>query len=139
MSLQSLKREDLLAVAEYFAVELEGENPTKNEVLAALAAGKEPVTWEQYKSMFLPNQKVDSVEANQESSKLVEDTSNSLADGKILLIKMERANTRYDIRGYTFTKEHPIRPVDEESAEYILEHEEGFRQARPSELEEYYS
>lgn len=55
------------------------------------------------------------------------------------LIKMERDNVRYDVRGYKFTKEHPYSLVTPEDAEYLLNKEKGFRQAFPSELEEFYS
>jgi len=55
------------------------------------------------------------------------------------LIKMERDNVRYDVRGYKFTKEHPYSLVSPADAEYLLNKEKGFRQAFPSELEEFYS
>lgn len=55
------------------------------------------------------------------------------------LIKMTRENLRYDTRGYTFTKEHPYALVKPEDVPYILEKEDGFRQAYPTELQEFYS
>jgi len=55
------------------------------------------------------------------------------------LIKMTRENVRYDTKGYTFTQEHPYALVQPEDVEYLLEHEDGFRQAYPSELSEFYS
>lgn len=55
------------------------------------------------------------------------------------LLKMERDNVRYDVRGHKFTAEHPYALVTPADAEYILNHEKGFRQAFPSELEEFYS
>lgn len=54
------------------------------------------------------------------------------------LIKMVRDNVRYDTRGYTFTQEHPYALVAAMDADYILEKEEGFQMASPSELREYY-
>lgn len=54
------------------------------------------------------------------------------------LIKMERENVRYDTRGYTFTKDAPFALVRAKDADFILEKEEGFRMATPSELREYY-
>ena len=55
------------------------------------------------------------------------------------LIKMVRENVRYDTRGYTFTQEHPYALLDKDDAQFVLENEKGFRQATPSELEEFYS
>lgn len=55
------------------------------------------------------------------------------------LIKMTRENVRYDTRGYSFTQEHPYALVKPEDVEYLLEVEDGFRQAYPSELSEFYA
>jgi hypothetical protein len=54
------------------------------------------------------------------------------------LIKMVRDNTLYETRGYRFTQEHPYALVSSADAEFILSKEDGFRQAFPSELEEFY-
>lgn len=54
------------------------------------------------------------------------------------LIKMTRENVQYNTRGYKFTQEHPYALVAAKDAEYILSQEEGFRQAFPSELAEFY-
>lgn len=56
----------------------------------------------------------------------------------IFLIKMIRPNTLYETRGYKFTQEHPYAVVNADDAEYILEHEDGFRQALPTEASAYY-
>lgn len=55
------------------------------------------------------------------------------------LIKMTRSNPLYETRGYRFTQEHPYALVNPDDAEFILSNEDGFRQAWPSELEEFYS
>lgn len=55
------------------------------------------------------------------------------------LIKMTRENVRYDTRGYTFTQDHPYALVQPEDVEYLLEKEDGFRQAYPSELSDFYA
>jgi hypothetical protein len=52
---------------------------------------------------------------------------------------MTRANFRYDILGYTFTKEHPFMAMKEEDAQKIFDMEEGFRLATPREAQEFYS
>lgn len=54
------------------------------------------------------------------------------------LVKMTRDNPRFDTRGYTFTQTHPYALVDGSDLEYILTKEDGFRQALPSELQEFY-
>lgn len=55
------------------------------------------------------------------------------------LIKMTRENVRFDVRGYTFTQEHPYALVAPQDVSYILEKEDGFRQAYPSELQDFYA
>lgn len=54
------------------------------------------------------------------------------------LIKMVRANPLYEVRGHKFTQQNPFALVSPEDAEYLLTRETGFRQATPSELQEYY-
>lgn len=54
------------------------------------------------------------------------------------LVKMVRENLLYETRGYRFTQEHPYALVEPDDAQYILSNEDGFRQAFPSELEEFY-
>lgn len=54
------------------------------------------------------------------------------------LLKMDRENVRFDIRGHKFTQEHPYALVNADDADYILTKEKGFRMAYPSELEEFY-
>ena len=62
-----------------------------------------------------------------------------VADGEVpYLVKMERPNVRYVVRGYVFTKEHPYALVAPKDFEYVVRHEPGFRQAYPSELAEFY-
>lgn len=54
------------------------------------------------------------------------------------LLKMVRENPLFEVRGYRFTEEHPYALVKANDAMYILEHEDGFRQAYPQELAEFY-
>ena len=56
-----------------------------------------------------------------------------------VLVRMNRENFRYDINGYTFTKEHPFVAMPEDDAQKIFDKEEGFRLATPKEVQEYYS
>lgn len=54
------------------------------------------------------------------------------------LIKMERKNPLFEVRGHRFTQENPYALVSPKDAQYILSKEDGFRQAFPDELEEFY-
>lgn len=140
----SLKVNELKAIAEFFVVDVVAANPDKPgkaELVAALESGDDPVTWEQYETIFLPAQRTadepagPDLTAKKEKSEKpkVIDTSN------YVLIKMERRNPRYDIAGLSFTKEHPYHSVDPETAEFIVRNIEGFRLAMPSELADYYN
>lgn len=138
MAFKDLSQSELAQVAEFFAVDTASDNPSKKELLAALAAGPEPVTWEQYKTIYLPT--VNKEEPKQEEE-VKEDVKEEKAETTELpvVLKMERPNGRFDIRGYTFTKEHPFRPVTEEDADWIVTHEFGFRRATTEEVADYYS
>lgn len=54
------------------------------------------------------------------------------------LIKMVRDNELFEVPGVRFTKSHPYALVGESLANHLLEKEEGFRMATPSELREFY-
>lgn len=56
----------------------------------------------------------------------------------VILLKMERENGRYDIRGHRFTRDNPFALVQIDDASYILENIEGFKQASPKEAKEFY-
>ena len=56
-----------------------------------------------------------------------------------VLVRMTRENYRYDVIGFTFTKEHPFIAMTEENAQEIFDKEEGFRLATPKEVQEYYN
>lgn len=61
-----------------------------------------------------------------------------LSPNEQYLVKMTRPNTLFETRGHRFTAENPYALVNAEDFEYILEKEDGFRQAYPSELNEFY-
>jgi len=56
-----------------------------------------------------------------------------------VLVRMTRDNFRYDIMGFTFTKQHPFIAMNNETAQAIFDKEEGFRLATPREVQEYYN
>jgi hypothetical protein len=57
----------------------------------------------------------------------------------MVLVRMTRENFRYDIMGYTFTKDHPFVAMSADSAQAIFDKEEGFRPATPREAQDFYS
>jgi len=130
--ISTLKIAELRQVAEDFAVELPNSK-NKTEIIAALA--EEGVTWDVYQKTI----------ENIEDSKLEADEVLPTFDPKkeqpedTVLVKMERANFRYDAMGFTFTKEHPFVAMPTEKAEEIFEKEEGFRLATPVEVREFYA
>lgn len=153
MSFNKLKADELALLAtEGFAVEIP-EGATKPQIIAALA--ENTITWEQaLESPFLP-EKYRAVEpapavvttetiagATPTVTAVVEPPKEIVAKvvtPEKVLMKMERENPRYDIRGHKFTQDHPFALVDENDAEYIIENVEGFRYATPKEARDFYS
>lgn len=132
MSFIQLHKDVLLQVADYFSVDV-GEKPTKQTIIAAFAEAEPPVTWELYKEHFpdiddLP----DKEEASQASEKFTK-------DDEPVLLKMERGNYVYQVRGYNFSKTHPFVLVQRADADFILANIFGFRVASPEEVRKYYS
>lgn len=149
--------EELTALAEFFVkdvVAVDDDNPSKSELLAALASsdedGGQPVTWEDYQELFLPSRPSKSADAPQkeagnplEGVSVTKTTTTTVTveepvEEDTVLVKMERKNPRYDIAGYTFTQEHPFNAVPEKTAEFIVK-SGGFRLVLPSEAVEYYN
>jgi hypothetical protein len=132
MSFQTLKKDILRQVAEDFAVELE-EDATKAEIIAALS--EDGVTWDMYKEAYPEVTELPDKEDDEDTV----DGPKFAASVQTVLLKMERANGTYQVRGYRFTREHPYLPVKEDDANYILENIDGFKIASPREAQEYYS
>lgn len=160
MSFESLNKDELTKVALFFTKDVEAadpeKGPTKKELVAALAAGDDPVSWDDYKEVYLESdvKKAEDRAAAAEEEKraaaeadpdepvdedvagepvVEEDESNHV------LIKMDRKNGTYETHGLRFTKDHPYKSVPEETAEAILKAETGFRLALPSEVKDYYN
>lgn len=141
-----------------FAVEV-GDDATKAEVLAALV--ESGVTFDQYLALhpeltavIAEEPKVVAVEETadpgvvtatqmqaepvQEEVRIVVKEETPLHTREEWLIKMDRENPLYEVRGQRFTQENPFALVSPEDAEYLLTKEKGFRQATPGELQQYY-
>ncbi len=133
MSFDTLKVAELRKIAEDFAVDTEGLK-NKNDIIAALA--EEGVTWSVY------NKTINKVE--EETEDMLEETlpkfdPKAEQPENTVLVRMTRDNFRYDIMGFTFTKEHPFVAMVSDKAQEIFDKEEGFRLANPKEVQDYYN
>lgn len=135
------------SAVEDFAVEVSPDD-NKKSVLAALAEAG--VNWTDYVQQH-PEVKPDEPVVKPADSFIESEPAVAtapvapvtaapvVADGtQPWLIKMVRDNVRFDVRGYTFTQQHPYALVKPEDVPFILEREDGFRQAYPTELQEFY-
>jgi len=133
MSFDTLKVSELKQIAQDFAVEVDGLK-NKADIIAALS--EEGVTYSVYAKTLEAIEDETEVEAQEVLPKF-DPKKDQLVDN--VLVRMTRANFRYDILGYTFTKEHPFVAMKEEDAQKIFDVEEGFRLATPREAQEFYS
>lgn len=128
MSFETMKKEDLLKIADEYGVDTKPTD-TKAVIIAALA--EDGVNWDDVA-------KVDKTVAAQDAI-IKEEKAVEKANGPKQLLKMLRGNSSYEIRGVRFTKEHPFALVPEDDAEFITENDpDGFRYATPKEAAEYY-
>lgn len=132
MSFETLKVSELKKIAEDFGVEINGLK-NKTDIIAALS--EEGVTWTVYQK---------TVENLEEEEDMAEEviTKPDLKKANpedTVLVKMERDNFRYDIQGFTFTKEHPFIAMSKDKAQEIFDKEAGFRLATPKEVQDYYN
>jgi len=133
MSFETLKVSELKKIAEDFAVETEGLK-NKADIIAALA--EEGVTWSVYNKTI---EKMEEDEDDMAVEVLPKFDPKAEQPADTVLVRMTRANFRYDIMGYTFTKEHPFVAMNKDKAQEIFDKEEGFRLATPKEVQEYYN
>jgi hypothetical protein len=133
MSFETLKISEIKSIAEEFGVEIDGLK-NKSDIIAALA--EEGITWTLYQ---------DTVKKIEEESVPVEeevlprfDATKEISKDQVL-VRMTRANFRYDIMGKTFTKDHPFVAMSQDDAQKIFDKEEGFRLATPAEVKEFYN
>jgi len=131
MSFETLKVADLRKIAEDFAVDTDGLK-NKNDIIAAMS--EEGVTWAVYQKTV---KDLDDAEEDADEVLPKFDPKKDQAKDSVL-VRMTRANFRYDILGYTFTNEHPFIAMKEEDAQSIFDKEEGFRLATPKEVQDFY-
>ena len=130
MSFDTLKVAELKIIATDFAVDTEGLK-NKKDIIAALA--EEGVTWSVYQST------VEAIEKDTEEIEILPKFDPKAQPEDTILVRMTRDNMRYDIHGYTFTKDHPFVAMSEEDAQKIFDSEEGFRLATPKEVQDFYN
>jgi hypothetical protein len=130
MSFETLKVAELRQIAEDFAVDTDGLKG-KAEIVAALA--EEGVTWSVYQKTVK-----DMEDAVEEIEVLPKFDPKAEQPEDTVLVRMTRDNFRYDIMGYTFTKDHPFVAMDEKHAQEIFDREDGFRLATPKEVQDFY-
>ena len=131
MSFDTLKVAELKKIAEDFAVDTNSLK-NKNDIIAALS--EEGVTWAVYQ------QTIKNIEDDTEEIEILPrfNPKQDLAEDTVL-VRMTRENFRYDILGFTFTKQHPFIAMHKEKAQAIFDKEEGFRPATPKEVQDFYS
>ena len=132
MSFDTLKVKDLKQIATDFAVDTEGLK-NKADIIAAMA--EEGVTWSVYQSTL---EKMEDLK-EEFPEVLPKFDPNQELDKDMVLVRMTRGNYRYDVEGYTFTKDHPFIAINPDVAQEIFDKEEGFRLATPREVQEYYN
>lgn len=133
MSFETLKISEIKKIAEDFAVDTAGLK-NKMDMIAALA--EEGVTWSVYNKTI---KKIEEETEDMSVEVLPKFDPKAEQPENTVLVRMSRDNFRYDIMGYTFTKEHPFVAMDKEKAQEIFDKEEGFRLANPKEVQDYYS
>jgi len=135
MSFETLKVAELRKIAEDFAVDTDGLK-NKADIVAALA--EEGVTWSVYQKTIKDIEKA-TEEFSEEAEEVLPRFNLDAQPENTVLVRMTRENFRYDIIGFTFTKEHPFIAMTEDDAQEIFDKEEGFRLATPKEVQEYYA
>lgn len=149
----TLNLDELQSIADYYGVD---KAETIQEQIANFAS--EGVTYAQYaKDMKVPLPEdyeeelpeVDEDEINLEAETVQQvpvtvPRQVALPD-TTYLIKMTRDNPYFEVAAkdgsrkvYKFTQQHPYAVMDRHTAQYVLAHEERFRQAFPDELAEFY-
>lgn len=132
MSFDTLKKEDLLKIADDYGVDVKPSD-TKAVIIAAFA--EDGVSWDDVAKVDKTVAEIDLELKEEQADK---DAAVKAAQPKALL-KMLRANGTFEIRGYVFKREHPFALVAEDDAEFIVENDpEGFRYATPKEAQAFY-
>lgn len=153
-----MKRDDLYNMAvDGFAVDV-SETATKAVIIAAL--NEQGVTWEMARTYDANARAVYEAEQAKKAPAGVITTETIAPEVQVLsdepvtvveipvtpapvdtrvLVRMDRENPRYEVRGYRFTSDNPFALVKEGDVDFVLSHEQGFKIASPNEAKEFYS
>jgi len=134
--LENLSLEQLKEVAAAFGTEVA---PSAKEKGYRKALEEDGISWPMVARdfpQFVPVE--EEVEVAPGGAVAINSTRN-IAEERPILIRMVRKNPTYEVRGYRFTQDQPFVPVTEEDADWLMENEEGFRQASPSEAREFFN
>lgn len=133
MSFEKMKVDELRAIADEFAVDID---PKDNKAVVINKMMDNGVTWDYYqKSLGVAEENPAPIVAPTPQF----DTPAEMEEDSKILLRMTRANGTFEIRGARFTKANPYAIVQERDADYIIENYEGFRIASPREVKEFYS
>lgn len=145
--LQDLNKSEWAAAANHFGFEV-GETTAETRLNAEQAG----VTWKMYQEAFYPEEEPkpapaeNVITAGKVTQKVdLDDTvitapePPKFEEASKYLIKMDRANPLFEFGRYRFTQENPFVIMPAEDAQRILTQEKGFRQAFPSEAQDFYS
>lgn len=134
--LATLTKDELGAAADQFGVEVK-RSMSKADLVQRLA--EDGVTL----SLITGFKTVDDDDAEEDAEEEIAPEAPVVDedddDENLVLVRMIRANNTYQIRGYTFKLSHPFALVKEEDADYLIEHDGGFRMASPKEAREFYN
>lgn len=136
--LNGYTKAELLAAAEQFGVEVK-TNAAKNDIIAALELdGVNKALIEGFRPAE-DDAPVEEVYDNGGILAPVVEAEAPADEEELFLVRMTRTNGTYQVRGYTFKRDHPFVLVKESDVDYLIDVEEGFRMATPKEAKEYYS
>lgn len=139
MSFKDMDKKDLLAVAESFGVEVDGRRGVEYIITELMENG---VDYQTYLDARREAEETSFDDPTPEATVFEPDVDKKpksfSSRTREVLLKMNRENPTFEIRGVKFTKAHPFAVVNETDANYILETVEGFRIASPAEAQEFY-
>lgn len=139
----SFAENELLAVAEFYGVDVTDEM-SNEEIIAELDEnGVTPDMWEAVKAEAQAAkeaaEKAVKKKPGRPKKEAPEPTTEKIVSGEVVLVKMVRLNPTYETNGHRFTKDHPYVAMSPDDAQDIFDNEEGFVLAGPREVQEYYS
>lgn len=155
MAFKKLPKKELLRLAEEdFKDDLESKgldvksSDNKTEIVEKFEQAG--VTWDDYEALFpedpepektdnvirVPKPEDEVLPNRRRSNKKAEAAE---AADDLVLVKMERRNPYFEVKGYTFTSRNPFQLVKEDDVDFLVTQMDGFRMATPKEVKEFYS